>query len=106
MRLRRAVSRGEADGDKLEYQVCPRNAEPIIRIPAATVAGYGIKALLLARRDSDRAGAHNPIEVRGPPDSWWNALHQVQGGAALLGSAPGAQPPVPRGVIDGRLPRA
>jgi hypothetical protein len=106
----------EADGDVPEYEVCTRIAQQIIRTPAVTVAGYGIKALLLARLDSDSSGPHNPIEVHGPPDSWWNALRQVQQGAALLAAAPdkgnhiseAADPvtgiPVSGGLIEDRLP--
>ncbi|MCJ2125097.1 hypothetical protein MKL11_21575 [Methylobacterium sp. J-077] len=78
----------EADGDEPEYRICTGIAQQIIRTPAVTVAGYGIKALLLARLDSDSSGPHKPIEVHGPPDSWWNALRQVQQGAALLAAAP------------------
>lgn len=94
----------EADGDEPEYRICTRIAQQIIRTPAITVAGYGIKALLLARLDSDSSGPHKPIEVHGPPDSWWNALHQVQVGAALLAGAHDAGIPVSGSVIEGRLP--
>lgn len=106
----------EADGDEPEYRICTRIAQQIIRTPAVTVAGYGIKALLLARLDSDDTGPHKPIEASGPPDSWWNALRQVQQGAALLAAAPdmgipmSATPdpvtgiPVSAGLIEERLP--
>jgi hypothetical protein len=106
----------EANGDEPEYQACSRIAEKIVRTPAATVAGYGIKALLLARLDSDSSGPHNPIEAHGPPDSWWNALRQVQQGAARLAAAPDMEIPMPAptgpetgspvtgGSIEGRLP--
>ena len=106
----------EADGDQPEYRICTRIAQQIIRTNAVTVAGYGIKALLLARLDSDDTGPHKPIEASGPPDSWWNALRQVQQGAARLATAPDmgipmSAPaeavtgiPVSGGLIEHRLP--
>ncbi|URD39304.1 hypothetical protein M6G65_13365 [Methylobacterium tardum] len=74
----------EANGDEPEYRACSRIARKIVHTPAVTVAGYGIKALLLARLDSDASGPHAPIEPHGPADSWWNVLRQVQQGAARL----------------------
>ena len=106
----------EAIGDEVEYRVCTRIAEQIVRTPAATAEGYGIKALLLARLDSDDCGPHNPIASHGPPASHWNVLRQVQQGAALLAAAldmgiPMSAPaeavtgiPVSRGLIESRLP--
>lgn len=84
----------EADGDEPEYRACSRIARQIMRAPAATVAGYGIKALLLARLDSDASGPHAPIEAHGPADSWWNVLRQVQQGAALLAAASDIEMPI------------
>jgi|GEM_PF-2918057 len=94
----------EANGDEPEYRACTRIAAKIIRTPAVTVEGYGIKALLLARLDSDSSGPHAPIEPSGPVDSWWNVLRQVQQGAARFAGGPDAGGPVSGSMIDGRLP--
>lgn len=92
------------DGDEVNYRACTRIAEQIVRTPAATAEGYGIKALLLARLDSDESGPHHPIKVHGPPHSWWNALHQVQVGAALLSRTRVTDALGSHSVIKGRLP--
>ncbi|MFB0487783.1 hypothetical protein ABIE45_000369 [Methylobacterium sp. OAE515] len=94
----------EANGDEPEYRACSRIARQIMGTPAVTVAGYGIKALLLARLDSDASGPHAPVEAYGPADSWRNALRQVQQGAARLASVHDAGIPTSVGSMEGRLP--
>ncbi|WP_267355275.1 MULTISPECIES: hypothetical protein [unclassified Methylobacterium] len=111
-----AVEVDEEAADWRAYQECKRIAEQIVRTPATTAAGYGIKALLLARYDSENSGPSRPIAPQGSFASDWNVLRQVQEGAARLAAAPDmgfpisplAAPvtgsPVSGGLIDGRLP--
>lgn len=72
------------DDNEAEYLACTGLAEQIARLPATTVAGLGIKALLLARLDSDDSGPRRPVASQGPLASHWNVLRQIQQGAARL----------------------
>ncbi|MGU3449666.1 hypothetical protein [Methylobacterium sp. 391_Methyba4] len=78
----------EAVGNEAAYRECTHEAERIAQTPATTVAGLGIKALLLARLDSDDSGPNKPIAAQGPLASHWNVLRQIQEGAARLAAAP------------------
>ncbi|XYD07767.1 hypothetical protein R1A27_22180 [Methylobacterium sp. NMS12] len=78
----------EAIGNEAAYRECTLEAERIAQTPAMTVAGLGIKALLLARLDSEDSGPSKPITARGPLASHWNVLRQIQEGAAQLAAAP------------------
>ena len=70
------------------YRACNRLAQQIVHTPAVTAAGYGIKALLLARLDEDDSSPRKPAKAQGPLASHWNVLRQVQRGAARLAAAP------------------
>ncbi|PJI55720.1 hypothetical protein CTI14_02400 [Methylobacterium radiotolerans] len=82
------------DDNEAGYLACTGLAEQIARLPADTVAGLGIKALLLARLDSEDSGPRRPIAAQGPLASHWNVLRQIQEGAARLaaGQAASATP--------------
>ncbi|MGE8127874.1 hypothetical protein ACQKQD_12935 [Methylobacterium sp. NPDC080182] len=72
------------DSAEAKYLACTGLAEQIVRLPADTVAGLGIKALLLARLDSEDSGPRRPISAQGPLASHWNVLRQIQQGAARV----------------------
>ncbi|MDF2599785.1 MAG: hypothetical protein K0Q54_2608 [Methylobacterium brachiatum] len=74
----------EESPDDTGYWACNRVAQQIVRTPAATAAGLGIKALLLARLDEDDSSPRNPVAAHGPIASHWNVLRQVQEGAARI----------------------
>ncbi|SFM06084.1 hypothetical protein [Methylobacterium pseudosasicola] len=74
--------------DGAGYWACNRLAQQIVQTPAVTAAGYGIKALLLARLDEDYSSPRKPAKAQGPLASHWNVLRQVQEGAALLAATP------------------
>ena len=68
--------------------------ERIALAPATTVAGLGIKALLLGRLHSGGSTPLAPEPPQGPIYSKWNVLRQVQEGAArLVGAASEPLPP-------------
>ncbi|WP_182179521.1 hypothetical protein [Methylobacterium radiotolerans] len=73
--------------DGAGYWACNRLAQQIVQTPAVTVAGLGIKALLLARLDEDDSSPRKPAKAQGPLASHWNVLRQVQEGAARLAGA-------------------
>ena len=113
-----AESRDNVDDETTDwkaYNDCNRIAVQIVRTPAVTTAGYGIKALLLARYDSEDSGPSRPIAAQGAFASDWNVLRQVQQGAARLAATPDigmpmsapAAPvtgiPVLGGLAEGRL---
>ncbi|TXN00581.1 hypothetical protein FV242_21550 [Methylobacterium sp. WL64] len=112
----REVDVEEEATDWKAYNDCKRIAEQIVRTPAVTPAGYGIKALLLARYDSEDSGPSRPIAPQGSFASDWNVLRQTQQGAARLAAAPDmgipisppADPvtgiPVSGNLIEDRLP--
>ncbi|MEH3064695.1 MAG: hypothetical protein PGN33_18785 [Methylobacterium radiotolerans] len=80
------------DSADAEYLACTGLAEQIVRLPADTVAGLGIKALLLARLDSEDSGPGRPISAQGPLASHWNVLRQIQEGAARLAAGQATSP--------------
>lgn len=76
------------------YHAVNAVAERIARTPAETPAGYGIKALLLARLFGEGSSPLSPeaIPPHGPVYSVWRMLRQVQQGAARLAGLPDAEP--------------
>ncbi|MCJ2084875.1 hypothetical protein MKK88_02555 [Methylobacterium sp. E-005] len=73
-------------GTSEAYNAVSAVAVRIARAPAETVAGYGIKALVLARLHSEGSSPLVPeaVPARGPVYSVWRMLRQVQEGAARL----------------------
>lgn len=77
------------DGTTEAYQAVSAVAARIAVAPAETVAGYGVKALLVARLfgESSSPLAPEPVPPWGPVYSVWRMLRQVQEGAARLAGA-------------------